>query len=34
LRGIYVDDPLGADRPVVLEVKADPEAPTLPPPSA
>jgi pyruvate dehydrogenase (quinone) len=41
LRGIYVDDPeklaeaweeaLAADRPVVLEVKTDPEVPPLPP---
>jgi len=41
LRGIYVDDPerlgsaweeaLSADRPVVIEVKADPEIPPLPP---
>ena len=41
LRGIYVDDPnqlasawteaLTADRPVVLEVKTDPEVPPLPP---
>ena len=41
LKGIYVDDPeqlgaawdeaLAADRPVVLEVKSDPEVPPLPP---
>ena len=41
LRGIFVDDPerlapaweeaLGSDRPVVLEVKTDPEVPPLPP---
>ena len=41
LRGIYVDDPeklagawdeaLAADRPVVLEVRTDPEVPPLPP---
>jgi pyruvate dehydrogenase (quinone) len=41
LKGIYVDKPeklgaawdeaLGADRPVVLEVKTDPEVPPLPP---
>ena len=41
LRGIYVDDPddlgnawdeaLGADRPIVLEVKTDPNVPPLPP---
>jgi pyruvate dehydrogenase (quinone) len=41
LRGIYVDDPnrlasawdeaLACDRPVVLEVKTDPEVPPLPP---
>ena len=41
LRGIYVDDPerlgsaweeaLSADRPVVIEVKSDPEIPPLPP---
>jgi pyruvate dehydrogenase (quinone) len=41
LRGIYVDDPerlaqawdeaLSSDRPVVLEVKTDPEVPPLPP---
>jgi pyruvate dehydrogenase (quinone) len=41
LRGIYVDNPerlgsaweeaLGADRPVLLEVKTDPEVPPLPP---
>ena len=41
LKGIYVDDPeklgsawdeaLAADRPVVLEVKTDPEVPPLPP---
>ena len=41
LRGIYVDDPerlaqawdeaLASDRPVVLEVKTDPEVPPLPP---
>jgi pyruvate dehydrogenase (quinone) len=41
LRGIYVDNPdrlasawdeaLAADRPVVLEVKTDPEVPPLPP---
>ena len=40
-KGIYVDDPdkmgaawdeaLAADRPVVLEVKTDPEIPPLPP---
>jgi pyruvate dehydrogenase (quinone) len=41
LRGIFVDDPdrlssawdeaLASDRPVVLEVKTDPEVPPLPP---
>jgi pyruvate dehydrogenase (quinone) len=41
LRGLYVDDPdrlgaaweeaLASDRPVVLEVKTDPEVPPLPP---
>jgi pyruvate dehydrogenase (quinone) len=41
LRGIFVDDPdrlsaawqeaLAADRPIVLEVKTDPEVPPLPP---
>jgi pyruvate dehydrogenase (quinone) len=41
LKGVYVDDPeklgsawdeaLAADRPVVLEVKTDPDVPPLPP---